>query len=167
MSGDPKPRPVSPLEKFPDHVRAIGMITIEMGILEAGFVHVLAAILQTSEAVGAAILFSPKSTRARLDIIDNVANELLPVPHATLVHNIVKRGLTMLGKRNEFVHEVWGVSRDRKQVMRIPPPYGEPKAVELSELTRTLEEIRDLSDEVQRVRCLLSDPQHRDKNLSD
>jgi hypothetical protein len=49
-----KPR-VSPLEKFPDHVRAIGMITVEMSTLEASLSHLLGAALGLDEPTSSAL----------------------------------------------------------------------------------------------------------------
>jgi hypothetical protein len=62
----------SPLEDFPQHVHALGMAVVELAALEITCVHLLAALLQTTEAVADAILMSSTSTRARIDIIKSV-----------------------------------------------------------------------------------------------
>jgi len=145
----------SPLEKFPDYVHTIGMLAIEMGNLEAVFVQLLAAILWTSEGTAAAILMTPKSTRARLDMVTNIATETLPKEGSEIVNKLVKQAIAILNKRNDIIHEIWGTSKDFSEVVRIPPPYGEPKHVPLNELTNDVERLRTLADEVHTFRLIV------------
>jgi hypothetical protein len=124
------------------------MLTIEMGNLEALFVQLLAVMLSVPEGVAATILLTPKSTRARTEIIGNLAEMLFPDEISKVVDGFIKRANRILDKRNGIVHEFWGVSKDKKQVCRIPPPYGDPVPIELTELTNDVQTLRKLSDEV-------------------
>jgi hypothetical protein len=145
---DIKPR-VSPLERFPDHVRAIGMITIEMCNLEASLCHLLGAILAIEEPLAGALFFSPKTTRGRIEMLENVLDELASGPPLKVAGVLVKRANKILNKRNDVVHEIWGVSKDRTEVFRITPPYKKPRAVPLVELTQIINSLRRLADEVE------------------
>jgi hypothetical protein len=143
-----KPR-VSPLERFPDHVRAIGSITIEMCTLEASLCHLLGAVLGIEEPLAGALFFSPKTTRGRIEMLENVIDELALGPPLKAVRDLVKRANKILNKRNDVVHEIWGVSKDRAEVFRITPPYREPRAVPLNELTQIIASLRRLADEIE------------------
>jgi hypothetical protein len=130
--------PRSPLEGFPDYLRAIGMITVELCNLEAALCHLLDSILRTNEQTAGCLFFSPKTTAGRLDMVLNVSEHVLQAAEHAKVKGLVKRADKLLRKRNDVVHEIWGVSRDHSQVLRIPLPYGEPKPVQLDDLTRVI-----------------------------
>jgi len=138
----------SPLARFADHVHAIGMVTVEMGNLELMFVHLLGTMLHIPEATAAAILVTPRATRSRLEVITNVAAEVLSKEQSRSVDRLAKKAIAILGKRNEIVHDFWGVSKDRTEVMRSPHPYGEPKPVKLTDLNQDIDRLRRLADEV-------------------
>jgi hypothetical protein len=159
-------KPYSPLERFPEHVKAIGMITIELGILEVMFTKLLSAILRTDEATGAIILMSTKSTRARLDIVLHTAKYLLAPEEFEAVKDVIKRGGKSLNKRNEFIHETWGISPGTDHVMRIPSPYGDPRQIKLAELTGEVEHLRHLSDQVSILAASLRSRPHYRVNIS-
>jgi hypothetical protein len=145
----------SPLVKFPEHVHAIGMLTIEMGNLEVMFVQLLGTILRVPESMAAAILVTPRSTRSRLDIVVNVSAEVLSEKNLESVKGLVKRAIAILGKRNDIVHDFWAVSTDRTEVMQIPAPYGKPKPIRLGDLNLDIERLRRLADDVLEFRVRL------------
>lgn len=59
----PALRPV--MERFPEYVQAVGMITIQLGDLETRLGDLLAVLLGIDTDVGHAIYFTPKSGVAR------------------------------------------------------------------------------------------------------
>lgn len=112
----------SPLDKFPEYTQAIGLIIVEMGVLEASCVHLLASLLRTTETVANSLLMTPQSTRARLDIIKSVSTKLLPVDSAREVSDTISKCEKALNKRNSIVHGIWGARE--KTVFLIPIPDG-------------------------------------------
>jgi len=157
--------PKSPLERFPDYVQAIGMITIEMCNLEAALCHLLDAILRTDEGTAGSLFFSPKTTAGRLDMLKNISGRNLQPKDSQRVRGLVKRAEKLLRKRNDVVHEIWGVSRDRTKVMRIPLPYDEPKTVDLKDLTRDIVDLRILSNDVDTLTKALRSRPHYAVNV--
>jgi hypothetical protein len=83
------------------------------------------------------------------------------------VKGLIKRADKLLRKRNDVVHEIWGVSRDRSQVLRIPLPYGDPVPVKLDDLTRDIGDLRTLSNDVDALTVVLRDRPHYAINLLD
>jgi hypothetical protein len=145
----------SPLERFPDHTKAIGMITVEMGTLEAALCHLLGAFLCVDERMAGALFFSQKSTRGRIEMMENIITELVTGPPRRDADRIMEKANKLLGKRNDVVHQLWGVSMDHFEVMRIPLPYGDPRPVPLTELTQLVSSLRALSDEVESLTSAL------------
>ena len=148
--------PQSPLERFPDYVKAIGMTTIELCNLEAAVCHLFGAILRFDEPIAGSIFSSPKTTAGRLDMVRNLAaqavkQKILSQDDAKTIKELVARADKLLRKRNDVVHEMWGVSRDLTKVMRIPLPYGEPTPVTLESLTRNIADLRILWTELDKL----------------
>jgi hypothetical protein len=81
MAGEPPNDTVwwSPLEECPEHVRAIGMISIENAnlFLEYELADLFFRILQIRPHVGRAIYLTPKSAIARIEIFENASKAVL------------------------------------------------------------------------------------------
>lgn len=154
----------SPLERFPEHVRAIGMITIEMGTLEASCVHLLAAILRTTETVADAILTTPQSTRARLEIVKSVSDKLLREEDANKISTLMNKCDDALNKRNYIVHSVWG--SDGTDVIVIPLPKGKIRKVTVQELLQQIDSLRRLADKVKELTNNLAFRPHYSVNIT-
>jgi hypothetical protein len=71
------PRKLSPhesiLERFPDHAKAIGMISVEMANLDIFLGELLGGILRIHPDIGRTIYLTPKSAFTRIEIIENIA----------------------------------------------------------------------------------------------
>ncbi len=126
-----------------------------MGTLEAALCHLLGAILCVDEKMAGALFFSQKSTRGRVEMMENVIAELMTGAARREADKIIEKANKLLGKRNDVVHQLWGVSRDRSTVMRIPLPYGDPKPVPLAELAQLVSSLRALSDDVESLTSAL------------
>jgi hypothetical protein len=122
----------SVLEKHPEHVRAIGMISIEQANLDIMLSELLAVILDVPPHLGQAVFLTPQSAMARIQILENVAkiafptykpddvaDDLVAVTKATnasreqdrrRVETIVKKAKSIVGKRHEIIHDVWGLN---------------------------------------------------------
>src|SRR5436190_6254113 len=92
----------SNMEIHPKHVRAIGMISIEMANLELMLGELLASILHIGPSYGRTIYLTPKSTIGRLQILENVLNSSLkPDSNAyKATEKIIGKAREVMGKRN-------------------------------------------------------------------
>jgi hypothetical protein len=139
----------SPLEDFPQHVHALGMAVVELAALEITCVHLLAALLQTTEAVADAILMSSTSTRARIDIIKSVVLAKLSEASSKPIVDLMNRCEKILNKRNTYVHGIWGVEHGK--VKLVPIPKGEVREITINELADFVTKIRITADDVQNL----------------
>ena len=163
MAKKPKPSGYhSPLEKHPDFVRAIGMISIENASLESMLGELLGALLGIHLSVGHTLYFTPKAAIARLDLLTNVADEAIRRHPRVLarVQSIVKRTKAVFGKRHEIIHSLWAENEfGNTPVSRITFPHWGGEDVDLKVLDglicdfrKLIEEVEPLIVEVQQVR---------------
>lgn len=140
MAVPPKRLPFqSTLEKHPEHVKAIGMISIESGNLDIMIADLLSVVLGIREPIGHAIYLTPRSATAQIEIFENVAKYAFPVqktddswdeePRKLMeivnkrnsndqhrVEALLKRARAIANKRHQNIHEAWGLNVDTKQV---------------------------------------------------
>ena len=117
----------SSLEAYPDHVRAIGMISIENANLELWLADLMGAALNISKRLAHAIYFAPRAAALRLDILEAAVKERLAPrkkadPAGTLerqkrealakIERIVKRSRAHVQKRHDVIHDAWGVDHE-------------------------------------------------------
>ena len=69
--------PVSSLERHPEHVRALGMISIEIGNLEILLGELLGAIIGIDTDLSQIIYMTPQSYIGRLEILENVIDHVM------------------------------------------------------------------------------------------
>lgn len=153
----------SPLEGYPEYVKAIGMISIENASLESVLGELLGTLLGVHPHIGHTLYFTPRAAIARLELIENI----LPLSIATdeqlikRIKTVVKRARAAIGKRHEIIHSLWAENEldDNAPVARISFPKGGGGDISIAELTdlirdyrNLIEEIAPLHDEVQSVR---------------
>lgn len=153
MAENIRPRMISVLENHPEHVRAIGMITIEVGNMELALCQLLGRTLGLGPDIAQAIYFTPRGAIARLDMMINVAkfalaNDKLNLRHIT---NLLLRAKTIVGKRHNIIHDNWVQSPDGTSVMQMTMPWKEgvqnPKPVKLKTLIDLIDDIRRITTE--------------------
>jgi hypothetical protein len=142
----------SALESFPEYARAIGMITAEIARLEMALADMLAALLHIDRHFGHIIYLTPKANFARIEILENVVRDSIKDGSIgrNLLESFIARARASMGKRHEYMHNVWGTD-NKNDVSRRPLPYRETKPftqVPLTELTGEIDKIRRLIDEV-------------------
>ena len=157
----------STLENHPDYVHAIGMISIENANLELGLSHLFAEILMIPRHVGEAVYLTPRSAFARLDILRSAATaryrprkggkasskiEMQKAAALASVLDIEKRARSVIGRRHEIIHNLWGVTEDEPTIVsrtELPRPRpGEGKRVTLSELNNLIRDTRGLIGQI-------------------
>ncbi len=141
------------LERHPEHVKAIGMIAVEMANLELLLSRLLGALLDINQATAEAIYYSPQATGPRLAIVENVVGELLKgAPQALKdLQKILGRARGYQGKRNTHIHNLWGLHHETGEVASSSPPKGKPKPVPIKELNDLVRRLRELATEVHEI----------------
>ncbi len=144
-----KPRQ-SPLEHFPEYTKALGLIAVELANLEVVLSNLLGAILAANQKVSGAIYFTPKSSQARMETLQNLVEEVLPgTPFLEQAKSLLKRSLRLVNKRNDMLHGTWGIFRkDPTQVFVLSLPSGKKTPIKLETLTTMVSDLRILADEV-------------------
>ena len=142
----------STLEKHPDYVQAIGMISIENANLEIALAELFARVLLIGIDVGEAIYLTPRSAFARLDTLkvtveatlrprkrggQNETRKAETLGRSLDIHDRAKK---VIGRRHEVIHNTWGiVVDDPSQVAPLRCPASkEAKASRLPRPTSTI-----------------------------
>jgi hypothetical protein len=142
----------STLERHPEHVKAIGMISVELANIELHIATLLACLLDRHPRIGHAIYFAPRGAAARLDIVQAVADEL-KVDHPKLMKqttSLLKRARTVMNKRHGYIHDVWGIIDESNIVLRgsLPLHKKEGVIVPLAELKTVISDLRSLISDI-------------------
>jgi hypothetical protein len=111
------------LENHPEHVHAIGMISILNANLEEALGELLARALHIRVEVGKAVYRTPKSAFVRLEILEAAAKALLRPKEEGDTFNeneegkaaalqrelqVVARARGIIGRRHKVMHDAWG-----------------------------------------------------------
>jgi hypothetical protein len=67
----------STLQDFPDHVHAIGMISIENGNLEYAMAALFSRVIMVRLQVGVSVYMTPKAAVPRIEILENASKTAL------------------------------------------------------------------------------------------
>jgi hypothetical protein len=155
----------STLERdHPDHVHAIGMISIENANMEHSLASLFGTMLFISLPVAHAIYLTPKSAIARIEIFENAARRGFGPKgndehrkglrrNLKRVMRIAERARTVVGKRHGIIHDAWGVDGETGAVQRYPlqKPGGET-VVPVETLKKIIREFRELNRDIQELR---------------
>jgi hypothetical protein len=140
----------STLEAFPDHVKAIGMISIEIANLEFALGDLLGAVLHISPDFARTIYQTPNAGMGRLAILENAIDDALIKDSEGHKHlrALTKAAKALMGQRHEMIHDAWGTAEeDRTKIMRRSVPFRDAKPAKPVALA-------DLKDMVTRIRAL-------------
>lgn len=145
------------MEEFPEHLRAIGTLAVEIVNLELMLAELLSALLRVPRRAGNEIYFTPRANTLRVQILQNVAAELLAsVPEAKgRVISLAKRAIGAINERSKVLHDAWATP-DRLRVYRHPAPLTRkpkepPQPAKLSEIIKHITIIRGLITETKRL----------------
>jgi hypothetical protein len=127
------------------------MIAVELANLEFVLSDLLACLLRLDRKTTKTIYFTPKSTQARLETLMGVVDGVLS-QEPDLKRRcgaLVKRAMGIVTKRNGWLHDIWGVSKDDpKEIMLMAFPGGTKRPIQLQTLTDMIRDLRVLADEV-------------------
>jgi hypothetical protein len=145
----------SALVARPDHVHALGMISIELGHLEGMLGCLLGALLHISPDIGRLVYLAPRAALGRIAIIEHVLNATLKDGSETraAIEKSLRKAKAILGKRHKFIHGRWGLSDLSEQAEvfwhNVPfEPEKPARPVPLSELTELIDSIRSTAEDI-------------------
>lgn len=157
----------SALEKHPDHVHAIGMISIEIANMEGSIALLLMPLLDINGHRARIIYFTPKASIARLEIVQNLI-DTLPKEHVEarrIIKAILVSARRIFNKRHSFVHNGWGFSDEHNEVVTLPLPAKQrfdSTPVPLRELNEFVKWIRELNTQAWNARSSVENVLHPD-----
>lgn len=159
----PLPPFQSSMERFPDHVKAIGMISVEVANMDIFLGYLFAAILQIVGSVGREIFLTPKSATARLDLLETAINEVISdkSERKKLLLSIHRRAWNIVEKRQKMMHDSWGINVEGIAVRQ--PIRGRSKMtpVLLGQLETMVSDIRKLIEDIRLHTAKLEDDAFR------
>lgn len=140
----------SVLERFPDHVKAIGMINIEVANLDIHLGLLFAVILQIPLDVGREIFLTPKSASARLELLGVVIKGMIvdKSEGRKQLESIHRRARNITNKRHLMIHDSWGTNAEGSVVRRSIRGDKGKTPVPLKELEKAISDIRMLIEDV-------------------
>jgi hypothetical protein len=138
------------LERFPDHVKAIGMSSIEIANLDIRLGELFGAILRIDKRAGAAIYLIPQSAIARLDMLKSLICAIYPEDTADFKHllSLHRRALQIKNKRDRLIHDAWGTNTDGEPVRRDIKAEKPMVRVGIEELNEDIYNIRSLTTDI-------------------
>ena len=154
---------VSELEKHPEHLQAIGMISVENSNLEIALADLMAAILLLSRRVAHAIYFQPRAASLRIEIFRAATAECLKPSRRKKVSllleaqkrdalartkRLAKAALRATHRRHDIIHDAWGIidgDVSRQKIGETLQFTSEP--VHINTLRVLIRDFRELIDE--------------------
>jgi hypothetical protein len=153
-----RPRPISPIAKYPSYVKAIGMVSVEFTALEIMLGELLGSLLHIDKENGKIIYLTPHTGFGRIAILENLNSDGKNLfrkegkAHKSLT-KLLKRARALMQKRHDTIHNSWGIAtRETEQLVatrKTPFLEKQPvRPVQLEELHRLSADIRNLANDV-------------------
>ncbi len=146
----PSPPYQSPLEGYPDHVAAIGMISVEMANLDFMLGGLLGALLHIDMEIARTIYLTPRVAIGRIEILEHVIKASVQSNTEMFkeVDGIRKRARSLIDKRHRMIHDYWcvDVETGAPSLLTLPKRSEEGgRPVPLPELKSMIRDIRRLA----------------------
>jgi hypothetical protein len=145
----------SVLENHPEHVHAIGMISIELANLELFMGQMLGALIGIHPHLAEIIYLTPRTGIGRIAVLENAVAHILLDKSAgrRKLESMLARAKGIMQRRHDLIHVVWSENpNNRSEVRRIPVPITDPPRMihtPLEHLTGLVADIRALVQEIQ------------------
>lgn len=152
MAKDPFDEMKSPLVDKPEYLQAIGLVTVEINMMEFLLAAVFGVTIKVSPEIGRAIYYAPKAASARLDILADAARAAITDNPRLLasLESLAKRAKSIFNDRHGVAHDRWMVPLGATTVHRGSGASLDQRTVELTELEVLVKRARALSG-----RCLI------------
>jgi hypothetical protein len=154
-----KPPESEPLEftalvRRPQHLQAIGMLTVEITHMERATSGLFGTIMGIHFFLAEAIYFTVNSGIARMDIVRNAAQMvLIALPdELKAVTKLIERAKAVMGKRHAIIHHFWMLDIDSEDIRS--EKLGEFRnkrisVVSLAELNQQIRSCRTLINDIE------------------
>lgn len=158
------PKPIIPfattLLRQPEYLQAIGTISVEIVNLEMMMSYLLASILKIPQDAAEEIYFSPQAIGPRIVILKGASSIALRNYrlYVKKLEYICQKARSYSNKRNEIVHNAWGISSDMEGVISRKPPFNNKnleRSIPISEIEQTIHNVRNLIRQVYELAFLL------------
>jgi hypothetical protein len=144
---------VTALTRRPQHLEAIGTLTVEITHMERAVSELFGVILGMHFFLGEAIYFTLNSGIARMDLVKNTAPLVLSksLDEQKKVEKFIERAKAVMGKRHAVIHSFWTLAEHGEDIRR--EKLGEFKkariaVVTLAELRQQIEDVQRLTNEI-------------------
>jgi hypothetical protein len=133
------------LVQRPQHLQAIGMLTVEITHMERAVSELFGTIMGIHFFLGEAIYFTVNSAIARMDIVKNAAQMVLvSLPQELkVVNKLIDRGKAVMGKRHAVIHYFWMLDIESEDIRSEKLGEFRNKRVSVVSLTELRQQIRD------------------------
>lgn len=142
------PKPTrSAFAKWPAYIRAIGLATAEMAVLENRLGQMMAAALQIEPRLGQIIYLSSHTAFGRVATLDVAAATVLPATSPALerAKSVAKRSRDLLQTQHQMAHEIWSAAESARRAS------AKAIAAQTAKLTAHAAAIRNLAEEARSV----------------
>ena len=138
------------LERFPDHAKAIGIMSVEIANLDIFLSELFSAVLRVPIMAGSAVFLAPNSATARLDMLAAAINEMLVdgTVGKKMLMSFHKRARELITERDALIHNSWGTNAAGEVGRRGIRDLTPMKPVPLKQLERAITDIRLLIGDV-------------------
>ncbi len=149
----------TPLLEHPEHLKAIGIITIELATMELLLAALMGGLINVDVKTADAIFTTPKSSIARLDLITNILaiRPELPAFFKEEIEKVVSKARRIMGRRHTLVHNLWGASPDGVHSIVFNKGDRKIKPLPIGELNDLINDIRENSARIINIRVLVSE----------
>lgn len=148
----------STLDNQPEHLRLIGLISVEMSNLEIWLADVFCDVCAGKPTIMQAVYFAPRAAMLRVDMLIDAAKAAMALKEEEfreidLLRAVAlgSRAKRLLEKRNKIMHGAWSVVPETKEV-HLERAQGSKRREESKPFTT--EELRGL---VRDIRLLIGD----------
>jgi hypothetical protein len=152
MAKDPFDEMKSPLVDKPEYLQAIGLVTVEINIMEFMLAAVLGVTIKVSPDIARAIYYAPRAASARVDILADAAVAAITDNPRLLasITSLTKRAKGIFNDRHAVAHDRWVVPAGATTVHRGSGASLDHRAADLAELGDLVKRARSLTG-----RCLI------------
>jgi hypothetical protein len=149
----------STLDAHPEHLQAIGLISVEISNLEMRLADVFAEVSSAKPTVAQAIYFAPRAAMLRVDMLIAATKAAMALKEEEfrqddLLQTMIlgARAKRLIERRNDIMHGSWSVVLETKEVY-LERAQGSQrreggKPVRIQDLRRLVRDIRILIDQV-------------------
>ena len=141
----------SPLEYYPEHVRLVGMISIEMANMDYTLASLLGSLLHIDEEIGRTLYLTPRVAIGKLEMLGNTitASVRAGSERDKQLRDLLAKARSIIQKRHEMIHDFWGVDEETGHPSRISLPTRPTKP-------KRLAPINELEDMVTQIRTIMT-----------